>query len=207
MHIVARVGGAKRKWANVSYWASELNDDNWGWSTVTGWCGTPGRSPSHFRMGKGGYKACEELTITVKMVSAAFTSKQWTVAVKGHRSYATTGPSHRLDVSFNVRGDYAARNLPHGLFGQSFSSAAPREGLTDVYPERPGPGEHFVTKAMAEGAIEGTAAMYEVAAPYSTEFAFSRFDALPEDSSREGSSHEHQFESRNSDGRLTVDLE
>ena len=49
--------------------------------------------------------------------------------------------------------------------------------------------------------------MYEVAAPYSTEFAFSRFDALPEDSSREGSSHEHQFESRNSDGRLTVDLE
>ena len=81
------------------------------------------------------------------------------------------------------------------------------EGLTDVYPERPGPGEHFVTKAMAEGAIEGTAAMYEVAAPYSTEFAFSRFDALPEDSSREGSSHEHQFESRNSDGRLTVDLE
>ena len=28
---------------------------------------------------------------------------------------------------------------------------------------------------MAEGAIEGDAAMYEVARPYATEFAFSRF--------------------------------
>ena len=29
---------------------------------------------------------------------------------------------------------------------------------------------------MAEGAIEGTAAMYEVASRYATNFAFSRFD-------------------------------
>ena len=29
-HIVARVGGTKRKWANVSFWASKLNDANWG---------------------------------------------------------------------------------------------------------------------------------------------------------------------------------
>ena len=31
---------------------------------------------------------------------------------------------------------------------------------------------------MAEGAIEGAAAMYELPSPYATGFAFSRFDAV-----------------------------
>lgn len=36
----------------------------------------------------------------------------------------------------------------------------------------------FATSAMAEGAIEGTAAMYEMDSPYATHFKFSRFDAM-----------------------------
>ena len=36
---------------------------------------------------------------------------------------------------------------------------------------------HFKTTAQAQGAIEGSAAMYEVASPYETRFIFSRFDA------------------------------
>ena len=35
---------------------------------------------------------------------------------------------------------------------------------------------HIVTSAMAEGAIEGSASMYEVPTAHSTRFAFSRFD-------------------------------
>jgi len=84
-----------------------------------------------------------------------------------------------------------------GIVGQSFSAPTPRNGKRDVYP-----GSYagrFKTSAMAEGAIEGakrttrhggsltaaerhppvvtgSAAMYEVASPYETRFAFSRFD-------------------------------
>ena len=34
MHLVASVGGDKRKWANLSYWATELTENNWGWRIV-----------------------------------------------------------------------------------------------------------------------------------------------------------------------------
>jgi len=36
---------------------------------------------------------------------------------------------------------------------------------------------HHTVTLQAEGAIEGSAAMYEVASPYETRFLFSRFDA------------------------------
>jgi len=52
--------------------------------------------------------------------------------------------------------------------------AAPQ---VDVYPEE----GRFTTSAMAEGSIEGDAAMYEVASPYETRFAFSRFEAAREE--------------------------
>jgi len=42
---------------------------------------------------------------------------------------------------------------------------------------------HSLTLAQAEGAIEGSAALYEVATPYETRFAFSRFDAAEQFSS------------------------
>ena len=63
-----------------------------------------------------------------------------------------------------------------GLLGQSFSGDGKRDGKRDVYPAA----GRFTTSAMAEGAIEGTAAMYEVASPHATDFAFSRFDAKPQ---------------------------
>lgn len=36
MHITALVGGVKNKWANVSYWASELHEGSWGWRHASG---------------------------------------------------------------------------------------------------------------------------------------------------------------------------
>jgi len=169
-HLVALVGGEKRKWANASFWASELGENNWGWSTVNGSCG--GRS---FKLGKGAHKTCDDLSVTVKMARATFEIGAVTVEVVGGRTLAISGPEHRLDVSFTVRGDYARRYRPHGIFGQSFSSPVPRRGRQDIYPWE----GHFRTSAMAEGAIEGDAAMYEVASPHATQFRFSRFDAEP----------------------------
>lgn len=49
-----------------------------------------------------------------------------------------------------------------------------RHGKVDRYPHA----GRFATSAMAEGAIEGTAAMYEMDSPYATHFKFSRFDAM-----------------------------
>ena len=63
-----------------------------------------------------------------------------------------------------------------GIFGQSFCTTAPRIGRIDIYPHE----GHFTTAAMAEGAIDGSAETYQVAHPFDTHFAFSRFDAAYE---------------------------
>ena len=60
------------------------------------------------------------------------------------------------------------------MVGQSFSTPGQRNGKRDGYPRSAGT---VTTSAQAEGAIEGSAAMYELPSPYATGFAFSRFDA------------------------------
>ena len=171
----AGASAPRRKWLNVSYWAAELNENNWGWKIVTGFCG--GRL---FKIGKGGQKVCEDVTVGVKMTTGTIACADWTVTVQGSPTHATRGPAHRADVGFSTSGEYASRSLPHGLFGQSFSAPGPLNGKQDGYPrngplynERNGP---FKTSAMAEGAIEGKAADYELPGAFATHFAFSRFD-------------------------------
>jgi len=168
VHVVARVSGAYNKTATASFWAAELNENNWGDSVVNGTCG--GR---RFILGKGRHRTCGEFSVTISMSSAIFTVGNWTASVRGLPTEATSGPAHRLDVAFTLKGDYVARHLPHGILGQSFTTDEPRWGKTDSYPIE----GSFTTKAMAEGAIEGTAAMYEVTSPFGTDFAFSRFHA------------------------------
>jgi len=170
VHVVARVGGAKRKWANLSVWASEFDAFNTGWRVVNGTCGG-----HFFKLGAAGNKTCEELVTRVGYSSATMEDKKgWTIRVTGNHVYnRLSGPRHRLDISISAADGAAARSLPHGIVGQSFSSDSPRHGATDIYPEE----GHFETSANAEGAIEGSAAMYEVPFPYETRFAYSRFDA------------------------------
>ena len=172
-HVVARVGPPDRPaWANFSFWASELTENNWGYKVINGTC--DGR---RVRIGKGKSKRCEELTVSVHMSTASFEAGNWTVTVKASPVYnLIAGPEHRLDIGFRVKGDYAARFLPHGIFGQSFSSTEPRHGKVDAYPHS----GHFRTTAMAEGAIEGEAAQYEVGSPYATRFVYSRFETTPQ---------------------------
>ena len=126
----------------------------------------------YFKIGKWGRKQCDRLSVEMTFSTATFTLGNWTVTARGNHVYNwISGPKHRIDVSFSARGDAPVRSLAHGIIGQSFASAEPRYGLRDEYPKA---GE-FTTSAMAEGAIEGEAAMYEMPSPYSTQFAFSRF--------------------------------
>jgi len=169
-HVVARSEGSKSAFVNASFWARELTspgEDNWGWQAITGFCG---KQP--FKFGRRGSKTCFGLAIRMRYFSATFAKGGWTIHVRGNHVYdRVAGPMHRLDISFSAaRGE--ARSLPHGIIGQSFSSSAPRQGLVDEYPAE----GHFTTHAMAEGAIEGEASMYELPFAYAVDFAFSRFN-------------------------------
>ena len=169
-HVVARAAGSKFAFVNASFWARELREDNWGWQVITGAC-----AQTSFKIGRRGSKACLGLSIRMRYFSATFVKGGWTIDIRGNHVYdRVAGPTHRLDISFSAaRGE--ARSLPHGIVGQSFSSSAPRRGRVDEYPAE----GHFTTQAMAEGAIEGEAAMYEVPFAHAVDFAFSRFEAEP----------------------------
>ena len=100
----------------------------------------------------------------------------FTSRVAGNHVYDwISGPKHRIDISFSAGGDAATRALPHGIIGQSFRDVSARHGRVDSYPSS----GSFTTSAMAEGAIEGEAAQYEVSTPHATTFVFSRFDGAP----------------------------
>ena len=67
-HLVARVGGAKRKWANISFIASRLTEYNTGPDFIAGSCGGHAFS---FGLGTT-LRRCEELSIKPHYSSAKF---------------------------------------------------------------------------------------------------------------------------------------
>ena len=169
-HTVARF--ASQRSATASFWASELDDNNFGWQTITGTCiGRP------FKFGNRGHKTCYDLKIDMAYSSATFEFGNWTVIVRGMPSCdgcLVAGPKHRLDVSFSARGDALTRDKPHGIIGQSYATPGlERHGKKDVYPWA----GSYTTSAQAEGAIDGTASDYEVVSAHATKFTFSRFAA------------------------------
>jgi hypothetical protein len=174
VHIAALVGGAKRKWANLSYWASELNENNWGWKSVSGTCGGHG-----FKLGPHAARSCEELHAKVDVSAATIEVGAWKLVVHGNHVYdRLDGPYHRLDLEI-TRLPSTDRAGAHGLIGQSFAWTEERDGAVDHYPKA----GKFTTSAQAEGAIDGQASDYEMVSPYATDFTFSRFlgsaDAAP----------------------------
>lgn len=93
----------------------------------------------------------------------------------------------RIDVAIKPLklGVVASPVAPHGLIGQTFDGDKTAiDGAIDDYS----PSEVY-TKAMGEGAIEGTAEEYEVRAsdPFSDAFKYSRYHSLaasPRDTSK-----------------------
>jgi len=176
-HVTAQL--SSQKFATASFWASELDPNNFGWSVVNGTCvGRP------FRFGFHGHKKCFGLEMTMDHSSATFKLGNWTVTVHGMRSVPRAedyiaGPNHRLDIGFTARGDAPARDMPHGIIGQSYATPGlERHGKKDIYPFS----GSYTTSAQAEGAIEGTVSDYEAASTHATDFAFSRFSAAKEGS-------------------------
>ena len=99
-----------------------------------------------------------------------------------------SGPSKwRFDVSIKLEG-HIGRCYPHGLLGQSWDGdEVGIDGNTDDYTfreEEP----IIVTKAQAEGAIEGEYSHYAISNDRSTSFWYSRFsssgDCPPRDTSK-----------------------
>jgi len=101
--------------------------------------------------------------------------------------FASLNPNQTLlDISVNPLYDADHDPVaPHGLFGQSFDGdEIDFDGKVDSRS-----GAETTTDAQAEGAIEGTMVDYKINAsnPFSTEFKFSRFDAVqaaPRDTSK-----------------------
>lgn len=80
-------------------------------------------------------------------------------------------------LNFQVNPLYDADHdavAPHGLIGQSWDGDGMAvDGAQDDYTTT-----EVTTKAMAEGAIEGTAADYEMDDKFSTDFKYSRFNSV-----------------------------
>ena len=168
VHAVALVGGEKHKLATASFWTSELNEFTTGPNMINGTCGDRGQ----FFLGTGGYKTCEELEVAVKFSSAKFRVPGWTIKVAAAQSgvaSAARSPARRVAARARGRGGAASDARPGRAVLWLGGSA--RDGKRDLYPSE----GRFRTSAMAEGAIEGNAAMYELAGPLATEFPFSRF--------------------------------
>lgn len=104
------------------------------------------------------------------------TTGRWKVeAFSKHYPNAEANPGKAL-LNLQVQATYDADHdvvAPHGIIGQSYDGdSVAVDGALDDY----GPAE-VTTSAMAEGAIEGTAADYKMTTEYATEFKYTRFDA------------------------------
>jgi hypothetical protein len=107
--------------------------------------------------------------------SLSITDGKWEVnAVARLYPYNTQNNNKKhLDLTFKPISDSAV--APHGLIGQTFDGDnIAVDGAQDDYS-----GKIVVTKAMGEGAIEGTASDYAIDPQnlFSTDFKFSRFGA------------------------------
>ena len=200
---------------NISYFASELNEHNWGWHMINGSCALPYQSwtgrcyAGHgravdcpmkgqsvpFSLSIHEEQRCDNVRASVDYSTLTIEADEWLVKVIGMPVYdRIDGPRHRLDVTISRRvGEYEMAAPPHGLVGQSFDGewhpgrvgSYPRQGKLDMYPPRKVVGE-FTTQAMAEGAIDGVARDYEMASNFETAFKYSSFGALTKDPKRMG---------------------
>ena len=137
---------------------------------ITGACGARA-----LVLGPRGRAACGDAAARVDYATLRVESAgEYEVAVTAQPVYRRVrGPRHRLDVRVTALGDPAAAPPTHGLLGQG-QTGPPRHGAVDVYP-RTGT---YVTRAWAEGAIDGAPSDYEVPHAHAVDaaaFAFSRW--------------------------------
>ena len=126
----------------------------------------------------GNAQRVDNVQVELEDRSVKITTADWEVRarsrVKRSILHATKCADGRciIDIFVKPRFDTAnATVAPHGLMGQSFDGDdIGLIGATDQYR-----GREFTTSAMGEGAIEGSAADYEMPDKFSADFKFSRF--------------------------------
>ena len=114
--------------------------------------------------------------VSVHVPTMVLEAPGWKITVENKPVYNwISGASRRLDLRIELLTSEAdLPTMPHGLIGQSWDGdGRAADGRLDVYPKTAG--AHMTTSAMAEGAIEGIPAHYEVATPYDVRFLYSRF--------------------------------
>ena len=125
-HVTAQL--SSRKLATASFWASELDPNNFGWRVINGTCvGRP------FKFGFRGKKECFDLKMAMDHSSATFAFRNWTVSVRGTLSCKgclLAGPAHRLDIGFAARGNAPSRDKPHGIIGSRLCAVHHRPQVT-----------------------------------------------------------------------------
>jgi hypothetical protein len=159
---------------NLSYIPGELNEADKApiERVVVASCGN---RTSDFGSSRDSY--CDNLYATMDASTLTVRTLEWEIKVTGRPIWdRLSGAHHRIDLALKpLVAEEKLSAKPHGLVGQSFDgSDIARQGRLDQYPLLNIPGE-FTTSAMAEGAIEGVAADYEVASKYATSFKFGRF--------------------------------
>ena len=171
-HLALRTLSGKR--LLVTYDAGRLGETQMAYGMVNATCGDEAVT-----LGPKAVLECDEVRASIDASTLTVATGEWLVKVTGQPVYGrVSGPAHRLDIALEplVAEDKLAAK-PHGLVGQSFDGTkVPRYARVDQYPPLSVPAE-FSTAAMAEGAIEGVAADYQVADKYATHFKFSRFAA------------------------------
>ena len=157
---------------DLDFEVERLNERGYGWTAVRGRCAKVGSEGARFAFGLHGTRSCDDLHAFMNYSTLTVVSREWNVSVTSRPVYGRVGArgtAHRLDVRVSPRGAWSVP--PHGILGQSYGRSR-RDGRVDVYPES---GE-FTTSAMAEGALDGEASDYELAAPFDTTWRYSRFD-------------------------------
>lgn len=121
--------------------------------------------------------------ISVSDRALTVSTPKWTLrAASAAFPYASKNPGKvLLDVTLTPAQGYVPDNdivAPHGIIGQSYDGDnVGINGAIDAAAETTKEAE-MTTHAQAEGAIEGAITDYKMQAPFATEFAYSRFDAI-----------------------------
>ena len=186
-YVVVRT--SQNRYLNVSFNATSALSPgtpiNWiGWNGVRASCSLrKSRDPLWRKpVAPHNHVYCDEVTVDATLAAIVVLTPEFNLTLIKMPVYdRVSGPTHRLDLQLSLRvRDTALAVQPHGIIGQGWDgSGKARFGRVDEYPRE----GTMTTSALAEGAIEGSAADYEVATPYETAFRFSRFDARPRSSS------------------------
>jgi hypothetical protein len=103
---------------------------------------------------------------------------EWTIMIKSifYPLRHKNSDKQRLDFHLKPKMHTLGKVAPHGLIGQTFDfDGLAVDGARDNYK-----GKVVMTRAMGEGALEGTAEDYQISStnPYSPTFKFSRWNLL-----------------------------